>query len=145
LLLVAFSRRPVERCFEDREIGLDQHEGRRQMRLKRHLILSEVSYLFLARVRQEERGGKPGMSDLPIAYGNGGAGSLLKLFIAPSPGKTACETGEENRMAPMSQHSGSQEPHKTDSKEVACAGHQTFRTETLSVGFNLGLASKQLD
>ena len=41
LLLVAFSRWRVERCFEDQkgEIGLDQYEGRRYLGLKRHLIL----------------------------------------------------------------------------------------------------------
>ena len=50
-----------KRCFEDQksEIGLDQYEGRRYLGLKRHLILSAVSYLFLARVRQEERGENP--------------------------------------------------------------------------------------
>jgi SRSO17 transposase len=54
LLLVAFSRWRVARCFEDQksEIGLDQYEGRHYPRLKRHLILGAVSYLFLARVRQ---------------------------------------------------------------------------------------------
>ena len=124
LLLVAFSRWRVERCFEDQksEIGLDQYEGRRYLGLKRHLILSAVSYLFLARVRQEERGGKPGTDGVPIAHGHGGAGSLLWLVISPSPGKAACESGEENRMAPAPQRSGSQEPHKTDSKEVASVG-----------------------
>ncbi len=55
LLVVAFSRWRVERCFEDQkgEIGLDQYEGRRYRGLKRHLVLSMVSYLFLSRVRQE--------------------------------------------------------------------------------------------
>lgn len=52
LLLVAFSRWRVERCFEDQkqEVGLDQWEGRCWLGLKRHLILTAVSYLFLARV-----------------------------------------------------------------------------------------------
>jgi hypothetical protein len=141
LLLVAFSRWRVECCFEDQksEIGLDQYEGRRYRGLKRHLILSAVSYLFLARVRHEERGGKPGTDGLPIAHGSGSAGSLLGLVITPSRGKAACESGEENRMVPTTQPSGSQEPHKTDSKEIACVRHQAFRTETLSVGFNLAL------
>ena len=42
LLLVAFSRWRVERCFEDQKgkIGLDQWEGRRWLGLKRHLILT---------------------------------------------------------------------------------------------------------
>jgi SRSO17 transposase len=54
LLVVAFSRWRVERCFEDHkgEMGLDQGEGRRWRGLQRHLILSCLSYLFLARVRQ---------------------------------------------------------------------------------------------
>ena len=53
LLLVAFSRWRIERCFQDEksEIGLDQYEGRRYIGLKRHLILSSISQLFLARVR----------------------------------------------------------------------------------------------
>ena len=60
MLLVAFSRCRVERCFEDQksEIGLDQYEGRRYQGLKRHLILSCVSYLFLTRMRQEFGGEK---------------------------------------------------------------------------------------
>jgi len=55
MLIVAFTRWHVERCFEDGkgEVGLDQYEGRRYPGLKRHLILSAVSYLFLARTRQE--------------------------------------------------------------------------------------------
>jgi SRSO17 transposase len=60
MLLVAFSRWRVERCFRDQkqEIGLDQWEGRHYRGLKRHLILSCVSYLFLARVREQLRGEK---------------------------------------------------------------------------------------
>jgi SRSO17 transposase len=60
LLLVAFSRWRVERCFRDekQEVGLDQWEGRRWLGLRRHLILTTVSYLFLARVREELRGEK---------------------------------------------------------------------------------------
>ena len=69
LLLVAFSRWRVERCFEDQkqEVGLDQWEGRRWLGLKRHLILTSVSYLFLARVRKELRGKKSGPHGVPSA------------------------------------------------------------------------------
>ena len=57
LLYVAFSRAPVERCFLDtkQEIGLDQWEGRRYLGLKRHLILSCLSYLFLVTARESLR------------------------------------------------------------------------------------------
>jgi SRSO17 transposase len=79
LLLLAFSRWRVERCFEDQkqEVGLDQWEGRRWLGLKRHLILTSVSYLFLARVRKELRGEKSGPHDLPGAPRGGRVGAEL--------------------------------------------------------------------
>jgi SRSO17 transposase len=78
LLHVAFSRWRVERCFQDHksEIGLDQYEGRRYLGLKRHLIVSAVSYLFLAQVRQEW-GEKSGADGVPTAYGDGRVGAVL--------------------------------------------------------------------
>lgn len=61
LLKVAYSRWRVERCFQDDKsyIGLDHFEGRRYPGLLRHLILSAVSLLFLARVRQQLLGTYP--------------------------------------------------------------------------------------
>lgn len=61
LLIVAFSRWRIERVFEDQkqEIGLDCYEGRKYLGLKRHLILSTISYLFLSKTR-ERLGGKKG-------------------------------------------------------------------------------------
>lgn len=79
LLLVAFSRWRVERCFEDQkqEVGLDQWEGRRWLGLKRHLILTSISYLFLARVRKGLRGEKSGPHGLPGACRGSGLGAKL--------------------------------------------------------------------
>lgn len=79
LLLVAFARWRVERCFEDQkgEVGLDHYEGRRYVGLKRHLVLSAVSYLFLARIRQEFGGEKPGTDGVPGAHGAGSADPVL--------------------------------------------------------------------
>jgi len=76
LLLVAFSRWHVERCFQDQkqDIGLDAWEGRKYAGLKRHLILSSVSYLFLTMMR-ERLGGKKNrvhrLSDTPRCVGPG--------------------------------------------------------------------------
>lgn len=79
LVLVGFSRWRVERCFEDQkgEVGLDHYEGRRHVGLKRHLALSAVSYLFLARTRQEFGGEKPGVDGMPGPHGDRGVDSLL--------------------------------------------------------------------
>jgi SRSO17 transposase len=79
LLLVAFSRWRVERCFEDQkqEVGLDQWEGRHWLGLKRHLILTSVSYLFLARERERLRKKKSGADGLPSPCGGRIAGAEL--------------------------------------------------------------------
>jgi SRSO17 transposase len=79
LLLVAFSRWRVERCFEDQkgEVGLDHYEGRKYVGLKRHLILSAVSYLFLSRVRQRLAKKKSGVDRVPSARRRLGAGGVL--------------------------------------------------------------------
>ena len=69
LLLVGFSRWHVERCFEDQkdELGLDHYEGRCYAGLRRHLILTAVSYLFLSRVREELGKKNPGADRGPGA------------------------------------------------------------------------------
>lgn len=79
LLLVAFSRWRVERCFQDQkqEVGLDQWEGRRWLGLQRHLILTCVSYLFLARVRETLRGEKSRDHRLPSPHRHRLVGSQL--------------------------------------------------------------------
>jgi len=79
LLLVAFSRWKVERCFEDQkgEVGLDHYEGRTWLGLIRHLVLSSVSYLFLAQVHQDLRGEKSRVDHLPSAYGTLRTGEVL--------------------------------------------------------------------
>jgi SRSO17 transposase len=79
LLLVAFSRWRVERCFQDQkqEVGLDQWEGRRWLGLKRHLILTSVSYLFLARIREQLREKKSGTNGIPGAYCGGSTRAKL--------------------------------------------------------------------
>ena len=85
MLLVAFSRWRVERCFEDEkgELGLDHYEGRKYIGLKRHMILTTVSHLFLAKTHQELRGEKPGVEGtdrMPIANSHGGSGEEYVAF-----------------------------------------------------------------
>jgi SRSO17 transposase len=55
LLRVAFSRWPVERCFEDEktELGMDHFEVRTYRAMMRHLALTAVSHLFVAGVYQK--------------------------------------------------------------------------------------------
>jgi len=82
MLLVAFSRWRIERCFQDEksELGLDHYEGRLYQGLKRHLIITAVSHLFLARVHQDLRGEKTGLDRMPSAHGDGSRGEEFVAF-----------------------------------------------------------------
>ena len=78
LLHVAFSRWHVERCFQDEKdkIGLSHFEVRNYVSLRRHLILTALSHLFLARVHQQWRGEKSGTDRLPTSHGLFGVGPI---------------------------------------------------------------------
>jgi len=70
LLHVAFSRWHVERCFEDEktELGMDHFEVRTYRAMMRHLALTAVSHLFVARVHQRLKK-TPGPDGLPSPHG----------------------------------------------------------------------------
>jgi SRSO17 transposase len=55
LLRVAFGRWSVERCFRvaKNELGMDHYQVRGWRCLHRHFYLTQVSYLFCARIRQQ--------------------------------------------------------------------------------------------
>ena len=79
LLHVGFSRWHVERCFEDEksELGLSHFEVRNYTSLRRHLIITAVSHLFLAKVHQKWRGGKTRPDGVPGSHRRLGAGSIV--------------------------------------------------------------------
>ena len=140
LLLVGFSRWRVERCFEDQksEIGLDQYEGRRYQGLKRHLILSCVSYLFLTRMREEFGGEKPGVDGVPGAYGD--CGIDAELVAGPTPVSEAVGTnGGRTGADAEAKCVGAEEPYEDDAKEVTSVRHQTHRNPPLRLAKDLAL------
>jgi len=67
ILHVGFSRWPVERTLEDEksELGLSHFEVRKYPAVLRHLRITQVSHLFLARQTQRLREKKSGGDDLP--------------------------------------------------------------------------------
>lgn len=141
MLLVAFSRWRVERCFEDQkgEIGLDQYEGRRYRGLKRHLILSCVSYLFLSRVRQEFGGEKPDPDGVPGAHGGGGADPVLVVGPVPADEAAGADVGGDQASA-AAQRAGAALPRQADETTAARGRHQAHRGSSLPVGLNLALS-----
>ena len=82
LLKVAFSRWRVERCFEDdkKYVGLDHFEGRGYPGLMRHQILSAVSLLFLARVRESLLGDYP---ELTVSQVRQAASAMIQSWWLP--------------------------------------------------------------
>ena len=65
------SRWPVERTLEDKknELGLSHFEVRKYHSIMRHLSVTQVSHLFLARQTQRLRGEKPGDHVVPGSSG----------------------------------------------------------------------------
>ncbi len=73
LLHVAFSRCHIEQLFEESkgEVGLDHFEMRKYLALRRHLVLSMVSLLFLEEQTERLRGEKPVVEPCGSACGGG--------------------------------------------------------------------------
>jgi SRSO17 transposase len=125
ILLVAFSRWRVERCFEDNkgEVGLDHYEGRRYPGLKRHLILSAISYLFLAQTNQRLRGEKIRVDGLPSPHSRFGADS----FVVDGRSRVGAAVGTHRRIDPAgatSQCLRPPLPHQTNPPSSAENRHQ---------------------
>jgi SRSO17 transposase len=140
LLLVGFSRWRVERCFEDQksEIGLDQYEGRRYQGLKRHLILSCVSYLFLSRTREEFGGEKPGVDGVPGAYGDCGVDPLLVAERA-AVGEVVRPNYPEDQVDAEKERGGRAGSYQDNPQETASVRHKTHRITPVCLGKNLAL------
>jgi hypothetical protein len=79
LLHVGFSRWHVERCFEDEknELGLSHFEVRNYKSLRRHLIITAVSHLFLAKVHQLWWVEKSPVDGMPDSHSFFGVGSVF--------------------------------------------------------------------
>jgi SRSO17 transposase len=87
LLWVAFSRWPIERCFEmaKSELGMDHFEMRSWRGIHRHLYLTQVSQLFCARVHQQLREKKRATEPLP----DGRTDSPGSVCLGASPSVSA--------------------------------------------------------
>lgn len=140
LLLVAFSRWRIERCFEDQkgEVGLDHYEGRHYRGLKRHLILTMVSYLFLSRVRQDLRGKKPRADGVPSAHGDGRSRPRL-VAIRPGMFPPLRTSRRGDPLCPSSSCPSPQESHQENSTEITSPRHPPNQPAALPVAHDLAL------
>jgi SRSO17 transposase len=132
LLRVAFGRWRIERCFEDGkgEVGLDHWEGRRWLGLKRHLILTTVSYLFLAKACQRLRGEKSGVDRLPGTCGDRCADPELATRTA-GPRTTIRQDRSAHRIPSTAQRPRPGLPHAHHHPEIAPHRHQLNQAPAL--------------
>ena len=130
----------MERCFEDEkgEIGLDHYEGRRYLGLKRHLIVSAVSHLFLAETRQELGGEKSGADGVPGAIGHTLPRPDLaqrRPMLTPA-GRIDLRAIEDN---PGAQRGGALQSHQTQNPRFARDRNQVERPAPMSVAAAIAL------
>jgi SRSO17 transposase len=140
LLLVAFSRWHIERCFEDQktELGFDHFEGRSYLGLKRHQTVTAVSHLFLAQVQQELRGEKSGADGLPGAHRGRGPGP----FVVAGPHRSQNATrsrGDADRVLPTTQRRRPPQPHQDHRAKTSRPGHQFNRIAPMPMECGLAL------
>jgi SRSO17 transposase len=135
LLLVAFARWHVERCFEDEktELGFDHYEGRNYLGLLRHQIVTAVSHLFLARVRHELRGEKSGADGVPGASRGGGVGAVVVAEPRRREGVVGAH-GDEDRVLATRQRQGARESHQTNAPKVTRRRDTARSAATMLVG-----------
>ncbi len=140
LLRAGFGRWHIERCFEDQkgEVGLAHYEGRRYLGLKRHLLLSAVSYLFLARMHQELRGEKPGVNCVPGPHGRLRRGPQLVAERSRQP-QVIRTSRQGNPLCSDPQRSGPQEPHQNHKTQTAGYRHPAFQPLSMLKRYDLAL------
>ncbi len=140
LLRVAFGRWRIERCFEDGkgEVGLDHWEGRRWLGLKRHLILTTVSYLFLTKACQRLRGKKSGVDRLPSACGHRRDCPRLATRTASSRASVRKDR-RAHPIPPTPQRPRPILPHADHHPQITPPRHQVDQPAALRQGHELAL------
>ena len=128
LLWVAFSRWPVERCFQvaKTELGMDHFEIRSWRGIHRHFYISQLSQLFCARVHQKLRkkndgGFVPDRGAGP--YGGFGMGSSA-VHALGRPARHLLQGSRQHRVPAMAQSTGAVLPHQEDCRSTVGNGHR---------------------
>ncbi len=135
LLWVAFSRWPIERCFEigKRDLGMDHFEMRNWQGIHRHFYITQLSMLFCSELQQKlrEKNSRESVFD-------GRAGSPRRLcldygrvFAAQDSATLLSEGRGKNRILSIPQSTSPQIPLEKDSQTPAKTGHKCQQTKKL--------------
>lgn len=140
LLRVAFSRWPIEHCFEEQkgQVGLTHWEGRTWTGLQRHLILTSVSHLFLAIACQKVRGKQSGGIRLPNPAGRQRRGAIM--VACPRVRRKAVPTHRrDNPIPPGPKAPGPRKPHQDGQTKTETARNQRQHPEKGRFRYELAL------
>jgi len=139
LLLVAFSRWRIERLFEDSktELGLDHFEVRQYPAITRHLLLTCVSYLFLAEFVQQRKK-RPRAERVPGTDGHAPAGAALatRRTLLPAHGRKPRRATGVNAAA---QRGGGPQPSQANPAAIMGDRNTATRRTHLSVAEEVAL------
>ena len=132
LLWIAFSRWPVERCFEigKRELGMDHFETRSWQGIHRHFYISQLSQLFCGRVQHDLREKNFGESVFDSRTSSAGH---INVAYRPMPAfcssqNTLSESRRSNHLSAKPQSRGSQIPHTNNLETIA---GQSYKCQTI--------------
>jgi len=138
MLWVAFSRWPIERCFElaKRDLGMDHFETRSWCAIHRHLYISQLSLLFCGCVHQRLREKNSGESVPDSRAGSPGRLRLDHRTSVASPAPTDhIPTGRQtDRLLSTSQSSSPNLSYKTNPSTPARTGHRRRSIELVCTG-----------
>ena len=139
MLWVAFSRWPIERCFEiaKSELGMDHFEMRSWRGIHRHLYLTQVSQLFCARVHQERREKK--LSPEPLSDGRASPPGGLCLGAGPigsavRPDRSLRTGGGAYPLLPTEKSTGTHLSLENNPAKAQTAWDRCSQTEVLYTG-----------
>jgi SRSO17 transposase len=138
LLWTAFSRWPIERCFQQAkdELGLDHFEVRGWRSIHRHLYITQLSHLFCGRVHQKlrEKNDRRPLSDRR-------AGPPRGLRLGPDPFPAAVHADENlpahdrsDHLLPAPQSAGTQVAHQKNAPTTPCHRHPRRSITLLCAG-----------
>ncbi len=139
LLWVAFSRWPIERCFEiaKSELGMDHFEMRSWRGIYRHLYITAVSQLFCVRVHQRLRGEKNFGERLPYgrtgAYGGLCLGTSTGVSVVRQDRRIRTDCASY-RLPPAEEPICTPIPREDDSAKTQNAWDRCLQTEVLYTG-----------
>lgn len=132
LLHVAFRRWLVERCLqsEKSELGLSQFEARVYPAIKRHLILTQLSHLYLARETQRLRGEKRGGDSAAIASSHQHRAANPKLATSDASAGHR-QAGRQAELLPTPQRRSPPGPHQDSPSKARGPQHRPRPTHSL--------------